>query len=120
LNALGTSFSSNSEFYSSLLNEFNKYSKENNLNIEINLITLSDTNSSISVADNIALINQLYEKKNIKYDIIFYYNLDLQNFDKYFVNLYEYIDEDIIKMYDPQILSQSCIKNNKLVGLVRF
>ena len=102
------------------MNEFNRYSKEQALNIEIRLNTLSDTNSSLSVADNIALINQLYVKKTIKYDIVFYYNLDLQNFDKYFIDLYQWLDREHIDLYDPQILSLTCVKNNKLVGLVRF
>jgi len=117
LNALGKSFVDNTDFFNSLLDKFNRYSKEQNLNIEINLIKLSNTNASLSVADDIALINQLYVKKTIKYDLIFYYNLDLQNFDKYFLDLRNYINKDLINMYDLQILSQTCFKNNKLVGL---
>jgi len=120
LNALGISLSDNSEFYNSLLREFNRYSKEQELNIDINLITLSDSNSSVSLVDSIALIGQLYAKKQIKYDIVFYYNLDLQNFDKYFVDLSRWIDPDILQMYDPNIVSDICKKNNKLVGLVSF
>jgi len=68
----------------------------------------------------LSLLNTLYTKKHIKYDIVFYYNLDLENIDEYFVDLYKWIDKDIINKYDPQILSLTCLKNNKLVGLVRL
>ena len=52
--------------------------------------------------------------------MVFYFNYDLNGFDKYFVDLYKWLDKDHINLNDPQILSLTCIKNNKLVGLVSF
>jgi len=121
LNVLGLSLNDDSEFYTTLHNEFNNYSKKENLNIELNLITLANSNSTAATSPiaYVTMLDDLYQRKDIKYDIVFYFNYYLDDFDKYFINLYDYFNEDHINLYDPLVLSLSCIKNNKLIGFVR-
>ena len=120
MHALGLSLIGNDQFYPPLLNEFNKYSKKNKLNINVELITLSEINSTASSSpiDYVLLLGNLYQKKIIKYDIVIYFNFYLDGYDKFFVNLYNYFEDDHINMFDPEILSLTCIINKKLVGLV--
>jgi len=119
---IGLLTNDDSQFYTTVQSKFNEYAIKENLNIELDLVTLSNINStaSTSIYDFVTIIDSLYQKKEIKYDIVFYLNYYLDGFDEYFVDLYKYLNEDIINLYDPHVLSLTCIKNNKLIGLVRF
>ncbi len=115
-----------SQFYTSVLREFNEYSVRENLNIELDLNVLSSGNSTIAASPSnfVSLLGTLYRKKEIKYDIIFYFNFFIDSLDKYFVDFNKYIKGDHMKLFDPQVLSLTCTKSdkkeNKLIGLVRF
>lgn len=86
------------------------------------MITLASNNSTAlsSPSDYVALLGNLYRRKEIKYDIVFYFNFFLDDYDKYFINFYDYFDDEYISMYDSQVLALTCIKNDKLVGFVSF
>jgi len=119
LDMIGLLTSDESQFYSTVQRKFNEYAIKENLNIELDLVTLSNVNStaSTSVYDFVSIVESLYQKKEIKYDIVFYLNHYIDDFDEYFIDLYKYLNETIIDLYDPNVLTLTCIKNNKLVGL---
>jgi len=52
--------------------------------------------------------------------MIFYFNFYLNDLNKFFVDLNKYFNHDHINQFDPEILSMTCIKNNKLIGLVGY
>jgi len=120
LTALGISYSDDSEFYTYLFKEFNEYKKKNNLDINIDLTVISQNNSTASPLAFKTQLSSLHKKKKKTYDLIFYDIQDLKDMDKYFIDLNKYLDKDHISMYDPDILSVACIRNNLLIGLVRF
>jgi len=117
LNALGISYSDDSQFYTALRDEFYKYAQRENLDIEINLTTVSNTNSTASPIAFKEQLSVLHKKKNKKYDLFFYDNQYIKDLDKYFVDLSNYIEEEHINQYDSNILSLICYENNKLIGL---
>jgi len=116
LNAIALSMSDDNHFFSSLCQDFNNYAKENNLNINVNLIMLTHDNSTASADDYSLSLNQLYVKKRIKYELIFYFNFNMNGFENYFVDLNKWLNKNTINMYEPQVLLQTCTKKNKLVG----
>jgi len=66
------------------------------------------------------MVETLLKKKDDRYDIYFYDCVYSRRFKDYFVNLKENISEDHIGMYNQEIISQSCMVNDKLVGLVNI
>jgi len=65
--------SDDNHFFLALCNDFNKYAQEKNLNINVNLLMLTHDNSTASANDFSLSLNQLYVKKKIKYELIFYF-----------------------------------------------
>jgi len=80
---------------------------------------LTKGNSTASMNDFNSYLESMYNKGSTKYDIVFFENSVLKNFDLYFLDLVEWLTEDHINMYDSQIISNQCTVNGKLVGLVR-
>ncbi|ORX84161.1 periplasmic binding protein-like II [Anaeromyces robustus] len=117
INAIAFSYSSETHIYEPLINEFNKYSKENELDINVVLNLLTLYNTSLVENGYEATLETLLKKKNAKYDLFFYDNSDTYILGSYFVDLYEQLNKEHINMYNENILSQTSIYNDKLVGL---
>ncbi|ORX46906.1 hypothetical protein BCR36DRAFT_585012 [Piromyces finnis] len=99
-------------------NDFNDYSKKNNLDIELefNLFTFQNvTNNFVTEYDS--TIDYLLSRKSNKYDIYFY---DVQYSRKYydhFINLADYLKKEHIEKYENDLAPQICKYNGKWVGL---
>jgi len=63
------------------------------------------------------MIDLLLSKRNEKYDLIFYDNIYSRRFSPHLLDLYDYLDDDHIILYDREIILKSCVYNYKLVGL---
>jgi len=118
LTALGYSYSEDSQFYTSLIDKFNKYSKDNDLDIEVQLVFLSSVNVTGNYKDYDSFLEALFKKKDDRYDIYFYEISNILNYDKYMIDLNEFISEEKLNMFDPGIIQNSCTENGKLIGLV--
>eukprot|EP00833_Pecoramyces_ruminatium_P013528 jgi/Orpsp1_1/1187560/evm.model.d7180000058609.1 len=117
LNAIALTFEGNLGLYSEIGDEFNNYSIKNNLNITVNVNLMSSLNSTGDVTDFASMIESLLLKKNKKYDLYFYDNFYTSRFGKYLLKLDNYISEEHIAKYNPQVISEACLYKNKLVGL---
>eukprot|EP00833_Pecoramyces_ruminatium_P018892 jgi/Orpsp1_1/1192924/evm.model.d7180000096934.1 len=97
-----------------MVDDFNNYSIENKLNATLYLksYTLSDKIDSFG-----ALIESLFIKKTNKYDLIYYDNAYTQKYGKYLLDLKKYLPKEHIEMYNEKIISESCIFEDKIVGL---
>jgi len=115
---LGYSYSEDSQFYTSLINKFNKYSKDNDLDIEVQFVFLSSVNVTGYYKDYDSFLEALFKKKDDRYDIYFYETTDIFNYDKYMIDLNEFISEENLNMFDQKIIQDFCTENGKLVGLV--
>ncbi|ORX77361.1 periplasmic binding protein-like II [Anaeromyces robustus] len=117
LTAITFSQNGGSSTYSPMVDEFNVYAKENNLNITLNLVLFSKANATSDVKDYETMLESLFFKKSKKYDLIFYDNVYSIRFGPYLLNLNDYIPKDHINMYTEGIASKSCVYKNSLVAL---
>lgn len=117
---LALSLDGNNDLFTNFIKDFNSFSSENNLNINVKLNLFSNLNSTINYNDYASMIEVLLKRNSRKYDIYLYDNIYTENYGKYLIDLKKYLPEDHIKMYDSNVLSQTCSYNNKLVGLVNY
>jgi len=115
VNALLYTSNFSDELYHSLVKKFNKYSEENNLDISLIINTI--TGPSNVTAQNEFILN-LFKKKSNKYDLYFYDNIYSANYGDYFLDLNEYLPKSHLNIFNYDIISNSCIYNDKLIGLV--
>eukprot|EP00833_Pecoramyces_ruminatium_P010810 jgi/Orpsp1_1/1184842/evm.model.c7180000091215.1 len=117
LNAFAYSLDDTGNVYESYVNGFNKYAKENNIDIRIKLNLMTRKNFTLSIENSILMIESLLKKRNNKYDIYFYDNADIRKYYPYLLDLSQYLPEEHIDIYDKNIISQTCLYQDKLIGL---
>ncbi|ORX85085.1 hypothetical protein BCR32DRAFT_265919 [Anaeromyces robustus] len=100
-----------------IVNDFNKYSKINNLNININLSSITRTNFTHSAEDYESLLDYLFIKKSNKYDLVLYDSIHKTRFGPHLLNLKDRLSHEHVEMYMEGIANQTCIYNNKLIGM---
>ena len=104
--------------YNSLVDEFNKYAKEENLNVELKLLLYTSKNASLVVNDYGTTLEYLLSKKSNKYDIIFYDVMYSHRYSPYLLDLGIRLPSKHISLYSSGIASQTCKYNDKWIGLV--
>jgi len=77
-------------------------------------------NSTSKVTNYETTIETLLAKKSNKYDIYFFFTGNSKKSGRYLVNLEEWLPKEYIDMFDPGLLSDSCIYNKHVVGLVNI
>eukprot|EP00833_Pecoramyces_ruminatium_P005016 jgi/Orpsp1_1/1179048/evm.model.c7180000067718.1 len=117
LNAIAYSLDEIGIPFISYVDEFNKYAKENNIDINIQLNLMTRINFTMSIDSSVVMFETLLKKKNNKYDIYFFDNSYTKIFQPYLLDLNKKLPDDHINMYDKNILSQVCRYQNKLIGL---
>ncbi|KAL6589009.1 hypothetical protein U3516DRAFT_653405 [Neocallimastix sp. 'constans'] len=113
LRALAFTRYTESQPYSTIINQFNKYAKKKNLDISIELNLLTIYNSTFSLNDFGSMVEALFKKKN-KYELYFYDNVYTTKYGKYLLNLKEWIPKNTLDLYDQKIISETCYYNEKL------
>eukprot|EP00833_Pecoramyces_ruminatium_P004364 jgi/Orpsp1_1/1178396/evm.model.c7180000065111.1 len=98
-----------------MIDLFNTYAKENNLDITLNLDLFTSENSTSLVTDYEAMLTALIESD--KYDLYFYDNIYTTKFGENLLNLKEWVSEEHLNLYASGVASQSCVYKNKWVGL---
>ncbi|ORX81333.1 periplasmic binding protein-like II, partial [Anaeromyces robustus] len=120
LNALAFTDNLDVQIYSYLVNEFNDYSKKNNIDITLKLTLFTPSNSTIETIDFFSLVDSYLLKKSTRYDIYFYENIYTTKFEPHFINLKEWMPKSHIDMYTHIEKSESFFYNNKLVALPAY
>lgn len=116
IEALAFAREETSEIYRFFENGFNDYSLSNKLNITLKLTMLSNVNSSYSLINYGTTTDSILKKKTHKYDMVFYDNLYISEYEPYLIDLAEYFDNDDIDKFDQDILNRMGRHNNRLVG----
>jgi len=98
-----------------MIDDFNDYSIENNLNITIDHTFFSNLNSTNEYEFKSTI--EAFVKGD-KYDIYKYDNKNTPLYGKYLLDLNTVMDKNHINMYDSHIVSETSIYKNKLVGIV--
>jgi len=120
INIISIGFYKNNDYQVNVVKKFNKYSKENNLEIDLKLNIFTEDNYTGSYFSYGDVIESVLKKSKTKYDIYTYDNAFVLKFGSYFLDLKEYLSEDLIKLYNKKIISYTCIYKNKLIALVCF
>jgi len=117
LNAIAYTMDEVGLLYKSYVNKFNQYSEENDLNIKVNLILMTSSNSTVSLINNGSMFESLLKKKNSRYDIFFYDGTFSQNYGPYLIDLNNLLSKVHIDMYNKNVLSQVRQYKDEVVGL---
>ncbi|ORY54234.1 hypothetical protein LY90DRAFT_507793 [Neocallimastix californiae] len=117
INSIGFSETGACIWYTSMINKFNNYSKENNLNITLQFNYYSRINSTNNVGDDASQLDILFIRHSPKYDIILYDNIYSRRYGSHLLNLKEWLPNDHINLYSDNILSKTSLYKDKLVGL---
>ncbi|ORX58371.1 periplasmic binding protein-like II [Piromyces finnis] len=99
------------------VDEFNNYSKEKNLDIDLKLNLLTMNNFSVSMVNSNMMFESLLKKKKSSYDIYFFDASWTRQYCPYFVNLSKYLEKDHINKFNENIISQLCFCDDHLIGL---
>eukprot|EP00833_Pecoramyces_ruminatium_P000110 jgi/Orpsp1_1/1174142/evm.model.c7180000049064.1 len=75
------------------------------------------SNSTLYPEDFASVIESQLHKNGRKNEIYFYDNIYTMSLGKYFINLEDILDEDVISLYDPVVLNQTCYYDDYLIGL---
>jgi len=113
INAIANASSKDNEIYTSIIDDFNEYSKNKNLDITINLDlkTLKDN-------DYVNTLKSDLSEKSTKYDLIFYPSGYTSILADHFLDLTVYIPREHIKLYDSEKTSKLCEIEDMTVCLV--
>jgi len=120
INAISFVYGGNADLYPEIVNEFNKYSQKNDLDINLKLTILTTENSTIELTNYGSMIDMLLMKKSTKYDLYLYFDSYTSIYGPHFINLENILEEDYIKMFSSELLNIGCKYNNKIVGLVNI
>lgn len=101
-------------------NEFNKYAKENKLDIELNMHLYTFSNSSNLGSDYYYSLDYLLNKGSTKYDIYFYDIIYSTKYKSYFMTLNDVLSEEHKSLYSSGIASKVCIFDGKWISLVNI
>ena len=99
-----------------MIDSFNKYAKQNNLDITVSLDLYTNENSTSLVTDYESMLDSLIQSDS--YDLYFYDNIYSTKFGPHLLNIKEWISQEHLNLYSEGIASQSCVYNDKWVGLV--
>jgi len=95
--------------------DFNNYSQEKNLEIQLidNIYSTVTTPESYSET-----IEFLLKSKSSKYDLIIHDMIDSKKLANYLTNLNEYISSPLFEMYSNGIVNDTYIINKNMIALV--
>ncbi|OUM63922.1 hypothetical protein PIROE2DRAFT_9453 [Piromyces sp. E2] len=104
-----------------LENDFNKYSRENDLDIIFKREAFSTTNITLNVVDYGEMIESLLKKPNSPYDMFMVDAVYTRRYSKYAADLKNYLsNETLDKYYINGLASKTGIYKDKLVGVPLF
>ncbi|ORX84991.1 periplasmic binding protein-like II [Anaeromyces robustus] len=116
INAITFTYTSKVNVFTPLIDGFNKYAKENDLDINLKLVMLTPENSTSSLVDYSVFMDTLLKKRSTKYDLYFFNSAYIDSYSAHLLNLNDYLPKEFINMYDPGII-KLCTYKDKLPGL---
>ncbi|ORX75948.1 periplasmic binding protein-like II [Anaeromyces robustus] len=117
INGLAFAYPDEANYYSLIVNDFNYYSKKNNLDFNFKINILTPNNSTADLKDFNSLMDSLINKKSNKYDLYFYYGIYTKKYGQHLLNLDNKFPKSHLDEYEQNVLKNTCYYNNHLVGL---
>jgi len=103
-----------------LIEDFNRYSKVNDLDINIDFNLLTSNNISFSMINYELMVEKILINNSRRYDIIFFDNIYTKKYEPYLSNLNEFLSKDIMDLYLTGIASKTCIYNDRWIAIVKL
>ena len=105
--------------FSNLVNAYNRYSEEKNLDIKLEVELFTSSNSTV-YTDFGAFLDSIFKNKSTrtKYDMFFYFDTYTERFGSHFINVEKYISSEHIDLFERSIIDTSCLWKKTVVGLV--
>jgi len=100
-----------------IVNDFMEYSKENNLDINLERISLSPLNSTKNTEDYAVFIDSVLKKKSKDYDIILIDNVYTFQFTNHVEDLHNYLSEELVNKYRNGITKSIGFYKGNLVAM---
>ena len=116
--AIAISFSQEDKFFTSVAEDFNEYANKNDLNVELEVILRTFTNSSDLAHDYRSEMEYLLKKGSNKYDIYFYDITYSTKYHEYLMDITDILPEEHKSWYSSGVAPQTCILDGRWVGLV--
>jgi len=117
LNILLSTIEPSTSPFQEYVDSFNHYSKQNNLDINLELKSMTTENFSLSIENSNMMFDSLVKKKRSPYDIYIYDAAWTRNYCPYFIDLKEHLDKENINLFDKNIISQLSLCGDKLIGM---
>jgi len=117
LNIIAFTISQNGVMLETYVQGFNEYTKANNIDITAELALITIDTMANSLGNSYLMIESLLKKKSNKYDIYFYDVSYGKQYSPYLLDLREVLPEELINMYNKDIIDQICTYKDKLIGL---
>lgn len=107
--------------FNNIVKAYNKFSEENSLDITLDVELFTSANTT-DYEDFGAYLEAIFKNKSSrkKYDIFFYFDTYRFKYGSQFINLFDYLSEDRIDIYERSIINESCVLDNNLIGLVNI
>jgi len=93
LNILLSTIEPSTSPFQEYVDSFNHYSKQNNLDINLELKSMTTENFSLSIENSNMMFDSLVKKKRSPYDIYIYDAAWTRNYCPYFIDLKEHLDK---------------------------
>ena len=106
------------QIYTPLVDEFNKYSKQNNLDINLTLKSMTTENFSLSIENSQMMFDNLVRRKKSQYDIYIYDAAWTPKYCSHFIDLSKELSKSHIKYFNDSILKELNQCGDKIAGLV--
>ena len=107
------------EMFKLLIDQFNQYSKENNLDIELDMMLFSGANTTItSTSEYGSTVDTLLLKKSTKYDVYCYDPVYIKKYAPHLEDLKPRLSKENLELYNIGDALKVSIHDNNWVGLV--
>eukprot|EP00833_Pecoramyces_ruminatium_P017622 jgi/Orpsp1_1/1191654/evm.model.d7180000087585.1 len=120
INLIALSYYERSNLYPTVINEFNKYSKLNNLDIKLQFVLFSEKNTSIGRDQYDSTIDLYLKKKTKKFDLYIFDPIYTKRYSSHFIDLNKWLPKEHLDLYSSGEAKKICVYNNKWVGLPFF
>jgi len=118
VNFFGFACEANDNYLEGLVSDFNEYSNNNNLDIDVHKILISSANSTTSIDEYSNSIEALLNKGSDKYDLLMINSLYVNHLRDFIAELDKYVSKDIIDKYIKGVTSKIGFIDDKLLAIV--
>jgi len=117
LSILSFFYNGNDNNFREIVNRYNQYNADRNIDIDIKVVPLNENNQTMTIEEYTNTVASLCSKKSTKYDIYIYYDYDIKTITSHLVDFRNYVDDDYINKFPPELIANTKTPDGKIVGI---